>query len=167
MMSHTPRSPESPGFPHTDDLNRNHRFFPSCRDHDKPIVDQLIRPSGMHVPLIPPVKFPSCKFYPLMFKRTMTRFRLRRVNEGSLKAPRRLLEIGVEGSWRMFSARGRPTVMDWNIRRLVPFNRKNWHLLGLFARNIGLSPGQLASLLVEQGLNELANEKPRLGLPSR
>src|SRR5688572_16864842 len=56
---------------HVDNLNRTQFFKPSVLDPDRPFADQLIRPSGMHFPMIPPIRVPSGKYYPVKFKRTM------------------------------------------------------------------------------------------------
>jgi hypothetical protein len=92
--------------------------------------------------------------------------RWRAVNRNEMRGPVFLLELADEGHRRLSARRrGRPTAPEWDIRRLIPFNRADWERLTSLGTKIGLSPGQLATLLVEKGLKRLLAE-PSMGRPA-
>ncbi len=73
-------------------------------------------------------------------------------------------DIAVRFRW----AKGRPSDPAWAMRRLVPFQPKVWAELKrqaalLRAIGTGLSPAQLAAMLLERGVRELGEDLERRG----
>ena len=84
--------------------------------------------------------------------------------------PLDLLELRAEVGRRLRSTGGRPTDPDWNVRRLVPFRREGWNDLERLAERFGregqhVSPGQLAAVLIERGLESLRQADGQVEAP--
>jgi hypothetical protein len=103
---------------------------------------------------------PANKRVDLKLRRALKALRWRSVSRNEMRGPVFLLELAEEGHRRLSSRRrGRPTALEWDIRRLIPFSRTDWERLSFLGAKIGLSPAQLATLLVEKGLKRLLTER--------
>jgi hypothetical protein len=77
------------------------------------------------------------------------------------RGPLDLLQLRVEVERRLKSSGGRPTDPDWTMTRVVRFQPSRWEELEQLAATLSqegrtVSPSQLAAMLVERGLVELA-----------
>jgi len=77
------------------------------------------------------------------------------------RGPLDLLQLRVEVERRLKSSGGRPTDPDWTMMRVVRFQPSRWEELEQLAATLSregrtVSPSQLAAMLVERGLVELA-----------
>ncbi|MBL8680121.1 MAG: hypothetical protein JNK05_13180 [Myxococcales bacterium] len=77
------------------------------------------------------------------------------------KGPLDLLQLRVEVEQRIKSTGGRPTDPDWTMTRVVRFQPSRWEELEQLAATLSqegksVSPSQIAAMLVERGLAELA-----------
>ncbi|MFO0756224.1 MAG: hypothetical protein U0359_07015 [Byssovorax sp.] len=75
--------------------------------------------------------------------------------------PLDLMQLRAEVATRLRSSGGRPTDPSWNIQRLVPFQKARWRELEALAAALSqagrrVSPGQLAAILIERALAEMA-----------
>ncbi len=75
--------------------------------------------------------------------------------------PLDLLQLRAEVATRLQSSGGRPTDPSWTVQRLVPFGEDRWKQLEKLAENLShggrhVSPGQLAAILIERTLNQIA-----------
>lgn len=98
---------------------------------------------------------------PVQMRRGLAANRMRSIRRGTSRGPIFLMELAEAGFSRVRSRRGRPTATEWDIRRLVPFRSSHWAALTLLGARVGLSPAQLAALLVEFGVERLLTE-PRM-----
>jgi hypothetical protein len=77
------------------------------------------------------------------------------------RGPLDLLQLRVEVERRLKSSGGRPTDPEWTMTRAVRFQPSRWQELEQLAATLSqegstVSPSQLAAMLVERGLVELA-----------
>ena len=108
----------------------------------------------------------ACKHYPVKLRRVLSAYRMRCIREGRARGPVLLLELAEEAHARMGSrVTGRPSVREWDLRRMIPLSRGHWQDLKRFASRIGLAASQLAALLIERGLDRLQTES-QMGLLS-
>lgn len=63
-----------------------------------------------------------------------------------------MMQLGEEVRRRLMSRGGRPTMPEWDMKRPIPLRRKDWARLTKIGRELGLSPGQFAALLIERAL---------------
>ena len=80
--------------------------------------------------------------------------------------PLDLLELRAEVMSRLRSTGGRPTDPEWDTQRLVPFRSERWKQLETLAGSLStqerkVSPGQLAAILIERGLQEVESDLQR------
>ena len=90
------------------------------------------------------------------------------LHDRSAQGPLGMLQLRAELVARLQSSGGRPTDPTWTLRRQVMFNPDRWHDLERLAERLSetgrkVSPAQLAALLVERGLADLAEEIERGG----
>ena len=99
------------------------------------------------------------KYYPVKLRRGLAAYRMGRIRKGETQGPVFLLELAEEANRRMQPRRrGRPSASGWNLRRMIPLRREHWQELKGFAVRIGLTPAQVAALLIEHGLGRLRTE---------
>src|SRR5271167_2857661 len=102
----------------------------------------------------------SYRDHPAKQRRLLGGQRAKRFHLGHIVGPEFYNWLAAQAAERIDRSRGRPSA-DWDMRRLFPVRRVNWDRLKHFARRLGLSPGPLAALLVENGLDRLANDPSR------
>ena len=95
--------------------------------------------------------------HPVKLRRQLGGSRAKRFHEGRIKGAEFYNQLAASAAERIKGVRGRPSA-DWDMRRLVPVRRSSWELLGRFGKQMGLSAGQLAALLMEDGLKRLGTE---------
>lgn len=71
------------------------------------------------------------------------------------------LALREEVRTRLRSSGGRPTDPDWDMSRCIRFDRAHWAQLEKLAEHLsrdgaGVSPGQLAAILLERAIEEAA-----------
>lgn len=81
------------------------------------------------------------------------------------QGPLDLLHLRAEVQRRLRSSGGRPTDPRWDIVRTVRFRTQTWKFLEELARAIsregrGVSPAQVAAILLEQALSVIAGNLP-------
>ncbi len=84
----------------------------------------------------------------------------------TIGGPLDLLALRNEFGRRLRSTGGRPTDPDWTVTRQVPFKDTSWARLQDLANDVGatgrrVGPAQIAALLIESSLEELADEQWR------
>jgi hypothetical protein len=102
---------------------------------------------------------------PVRMRRNLAAQRMRWIRRGKSRGPLFLMELAEMGANRVRSPRGRPTASEWDTRRLVPFRSSHWVVLARLGARVGLSAGQLAALLIEQGVDRLLTEPQMASLP--
>ena len=78
--------------------------------------------------------------------------------------PLDLLQLRAHVAQRLRSSGGRPTDPGWTVQRLVPFREAGWRQLVKLAEQMSsserkVSPGQLAGILIDRALNDIAASK--------
>jgi hypothetical protein len=74
--------------------------------------------------------------------------------------PLDMLILSEEVERRIRPGRGRPTDPSWDVQRLVRFKGETWQALDEISRDLraqgtSISPGQLAAILIERGVEAL------------
>ena len=92
---------------------------------------------------------------PAKTRRAMAGLVLRRIRRTGGQGRVWELALGEQGFRRFRSSGGRPTAPEWEMRRLVPFRQAVWERMREAGAGVGLSPGQVAAMLVEDGARRL------------
>lgn len=101
------------------------------------------------------------KIDPARVSRALGSSRVVPVADTPSRGPLDLLQLRAEVERRLKSSGGRPTDPDWTMTRVVRFQPSRWEELEQLAATLSqegrtVSPSQLAAMLVERGLVELA-----------
>lgn len=99
----------------------------------------------------------SHRIHPAKMRRQLGGQKAKLFYEGQIMGAEFYNWLAARTAERFKLSRGRPSA-GWEMRRLFPVRRADWERLGHFAKRLGVSPGQLAALLVESGLERLATE---------
>ena len=80
--------------------------------------------------------------------------------DANAQGPLGLMQLRAQMRRRLRSTGGRPSDPSWTMRRVVPFNPDRWSALEALSERLSsegrtVSPGQLAAMLIEHGLEEL------------
>lgn len=74
------------------------------------------------------------------------------------------LQLCNEVEERLHSTGGRPSDINWNLRRQIPFRKRTWQALNALAKALkhegaSIGPGQIAAILLERQVQDLRTSK--------